>query len=63
MIKRLHNNLFEYLNTTRVDVATYVYDSYAKDEEKMKILWQDPWCLNKSWLESTPNYLALCFSL
>ena len=37
MIKRLHNSLFEYLKTTRVDVATYVYDSYAKDEEEMKI--------------------------
>jgi len=46
-----------------VDVATYVYDSFAKDEEKMKIQCLDPWCLNKSWVESTPNYLALCFSL
>lgn len=38
MIKRLHNSLFEYLKTTRVDVATYVYDSFAKDEERVKIL-------------------------
>lgn len=37
MIKRLHNSLFEYLKTTRVDVATYVYDSFAKDEERVKI--------------------------
>jgi len=29
--------LFEYLKSTRVDVATYVYDSFSKDEEKMKI--------------------------
>jgi len=29
--------LFEYLKTTRADVATYVYDSFAKDEEKVKI--------------------------
>ena len=29
----------------------------------MKILWKDPWCLNESNIESTPNYLALCFSL
>jgi len=29
--------LFEYLKTTRVDVAIYVYDSFAKDEEKVKI--------------------------
>jgi len=29
--------LFEYLKTTRIDVATYVYDSFAKDEEEMKI--------------------------
>jgi len=28
--------LFEYLKSTRIDVATYVYDSFAKDEE-MKI--------------------------
>jgi len=26
--------LFEYLKTHKVDVATYVYDSFAKDEEK-----------------------------
>ena len=33
------------LNTskpTRVDVATYVYDNFAKDEEKMKIQCLDP---------------------
>jgi len=29
--------LFEYLKSTRADVATYVYDSFANDEEKMKI--------------------------
>ena len=62
MIKKLHNSLFEYLKTHK-GVATYVYDSFAKDEEKMKIQCLDPWCLNKSWVESTPNYLALCFSL
>jgi len=37
MIKRLHNSLFEYLKTTRVDIDTYVYGSFAKDREKMKI--------------------------
>jgi len=37
MIKRLHNSLFEYLKTTRIHVATYVYNSFAKDEEEMKI--------------------------
>ena len=42
MIKRLHNSLFEYLKSTGVDVATYVYDSFAKDEEKMKIQCLDP---------------------
>jgi len=29
--------LFEYLKTTRIDVATYVYVSFAKDSEEMKI--------------------------
>jgi len=29
--------LFEYLKITRVDVATYVYASFAKVEEEMKI--------------------------
>ena len=37
MIKRLHNSLFNTSKPTRIDVATYVYDSFAKDEEKMKI--------------------------
>jgi hypothetical protein len=29
----------------------------------MKIPWKDSRCLNESIIESTPNYLALCFSM
>jgi len=44
-IKRSRNYIIACLNTskpTRVDVATYVHDSFAKDEEKMKIQCLDP---------------------
>ena len=52
------------LNTSKptgVDVATYVYASLAKDEKKMKIPCLDSWCLNKFWVESTPNTLFFVF--